>query len=86
MLWSVGVERINENIRIDNSWLNGHRCRCRAGAMSLRTQDSRPAIPVQPLDVDFILKQAQDGILHQMFGIRPRLWWQSAQAALPARA
>jgi hypothetical protein len=44
VLWGVCVERIDQDIRIDDSRLNGHRRRCLAGGAHLRPQDARLAI------------------------------------------
>jgi hypothetical protein len=44
MLWRICVQRVNENVGVNNAGLNGHRRICRGGEAGLRRRDARPAM------------------------------------------
>ncbi len=71
MLRGVRVKRINQNICVNDARLNGHRRKGRGDGTGLPLRGAKLAIPGPGMDVAFVLKQTQGGVLHQVRGISP---------------
>ena len=84
------IQCVNENVRINEARLNGHRRRCRGGQRGLRCRDARAAIRRcwgERRRVSRPRPQA-DAKRHFSPSARRgcRRWWRSARDALPALA